>query len=111
MPDGSVSLVEIARETRTRVMPDGKQHVVAKLGGGPNGAAMGPGGKIYVCNNGGFNWIERPDGRLFPGTQPAGYKSGSIPGGDPQSGKVGTSDRKRDRRQLDGQNHLVPCHD
>ena len=48
MPDGSVILVEIARQTLTRVMPDGKQHVVAKLGGGPNGAAMGPKGKIYV---------------------------------------------------------------
>ncbi len=79
MPDGSVILVEIARETLTRVMPDGKQHIVAKLGGGPNGAAMGPQGKIYVCNNGGFNWIKRPDGRLFPGTQPADYKGGSIP--------------------------------
>ena len=30
MPDGSVILVEIARETLTRVMPDGKQHVIAK---------------------------------------------------------------------------------
>ena len=28
MPDGSVILVEIARETLTRVMPDGKQHTV-----------------------------------------------------------------------------------
>ena len=85
MPDGSVILVEIARETLTRVMPDGKQHVIAKLGGGPNGAAMGPNGKIYVCNNGGFNWIERPDGRLFPGTQPASYKTGSIQVVDPRS--------------------------
>jgi len=46
MEDGSVILVEIARETLTRVMPDGKQHVIAKLGGGPNGAAVGPKGKI-----------------------------------------------------------------
>ena len=46
MPDGSVILVEIARETLTRVMPDGKQHIVAKLGGGPNGAAM----VIYLNN-------------------------------------------------------------
>ena len=44
MPDGSVILVEIARETLTRVTPDGRQHVIAKLGGGPNGAAVGPGG-------------------------------------------------------------------
>ena len=34
MPDGSVILVEIARETLTRVMPDGKQHVIAT---GPSG--------------------------------------------------------------------------
>ena len=78
MPDGSVILVEIARQTLTRVMPDGKQHVIATLGGGPNGAAMGPKGKIYVTNNGGFNWIERPGGRLFPGTVSADYKGGSI---------------------------------
>src|SRR2546426_5902733 len=67
MPDGSIILVEIERQTLSRVMPDGEVHVIAKLGGGPNGAAMGPGGKIYVTNNGGFEWIERP-GKLFPAT-------------------------------------------
>ena len=45
MPDGSVILVEIERQTLSRVTPDGKVHVIAALGGGPNGAAMGPGGK------------------------------------------------------------------
>src|SRR5258708_32898358 len=54
MPDGSVILVEIARQTLTRVMPDGKQHVIAKLGGGPNGAARGPKAKTYVTNNRGL---------------------------------------------------------
>src|SRR5260221_2662348 len=107
MPDGSVILVEIARETLTRVMPDGKQHVVAKLGGGPNGAAMGPGGKLYVCNNGGCNWIERPDGRLFPGTQPAGYKSGSIQVVDPETGKFETLYDSCNGRKLNGPNDLV----
>src|SRR5437764_205841 len=53
MPDGSVVLVEIERRTLSRVTPDGKIHVIARLGGGPNGAALGPGGKIYVTNNGG----------------------------------------------------------
>ena len=81
MPDGSVILVEIARQTLTRVMPDGKQHVIAKLGGGPNGAAMGPKGKIYVTNNGGFNWIERPGGRLFPGTRVGRLQGRLDPGG------------------------------
>ncbi|MDP1837146.1 MAG: SMP-30/gluconolactonase/LRE family protein, partial [Reyranella sp.] len=107
MPDGSVILVEIARETLTRVMPDGKQHVMAKMPGGPNGAAVGPGGKIYVCNNGGFNWIKRPDGRLFPGTQPASYKGGSIQVVDPESGKVETLYDSCDGRMLNGPTDLV----
>src|SRR5688572_1149634 len=64
MPDGSVILVEIERRTLSRVTPDGKVHVIASLGGGPNGAAMGPGGKIYVTNNGGLKFVDRP-GKLF----------------------------------------------
>ena len=58
MADGSVVLVEIKRQTLTRVRPDGRQEVIAELGGGPNGAAVGPDGAVYVCNNGGFAWAE-----------------------------------------------------
>src|SRR5262245_44589321 len=75
MPDGSVILVEIARRTLSRVTPDGKTHVVAELGGGPNGVAMGPGGKIYVTNNGGLAFVERP-GKLFPVGQSDDYTGG-----------------------------------
>ena len=77
MPDGSVLLVEIARGTLTRVV-DGEVEVVAELGGGPNGAAIGPNGFCYVCNNGGFQWIEAADGRRFPGLEPENYSSGRI---------------------------------
>ena len=56
MEDGSVLVVEIRRGTLTRVAPDGTKTVVAETGGGPNGAAIGPDGKVYVCNNGGFIW-------------------------------------------------------
>ncbi|MBJ7255127.1 MAG: SMP-30/gluconolactonase/LRE family protein, partial [Sphingomonadaceae bacterium] len=52
MPDGSVILVEIAQGQITRVRPDGSKSVIAKPGGGPNGLAMGPDGKLYCCNNG-----------------------------------------------------------
>jgi gluconolactonase len=41
LADGSVLLVEIFAGTLARVSPDG-------------GAAIGPDGKCYVCNNGGF---------------------------------------------------------
>lgn len=107
MPDGSIVLVEIARQTLTRVTPDGKVHVIANLGGGPNGAAMGPGGKIFVTNNGGFTWIERPDGRIFPGLQPPDYKGGCIQVVDPDSGKFEVLYDSCDGRRLNGPNDLV----
>lgn len=50
--DGSIILVEIARGTLTRVW-NGKTEIIANLGGGPNGAAFGPDGHVYVTNNGG----------------------------------------------------------
>jgi len=106
MPDGSVILVEIERRALSRVTPDGKIHVVAQLGGGPNGAAMGPGGKIYVTNNGGLKFVERP-GKLFPVAQADDYTSGSIQVVDPETGKFDTLYDRCDGRRLNGPNDLV----
>jgi gluconolactonase len=78
MADGSVLLVEIARGTLSRVTPDGRVHVVAQLGGGPNGAAIGPDGAVYVCNNGGFRWHTEADGTLRPVAQADDYSGGRI---------------------------------
>ena len=78
MRDGSVLLVEIARGTLSRVTPDGRIHVVAQLGGGPNGAAIGPDGAVYVCNNGGFMWATESDGCHRPIGQAADYSGGRI---------------------------------
>ena len=66
LDDGSVVLVEIRRQTLTRIAPDGSKQIVAKLAGGPNGAAIGPDGHCYVCNKRGFEWVER-QGILYPG--------------------------------------------
>ena len=78
MPDGSVVLVEIRGRRLTRVWPDGRKEVVAKIEGGPNGAAIGPDGKCYICNNGGFSWIPTR-GMLMPGAPaPHEYIGGSI---------------------------------
>ncbi|MDB5582714.1 MAG: gluconolactonase, partial [Bradyrhizobium sp.] len=65
MADGSVILVEIAAGRITRVTPDGGKHIIATPGGGPNGLALGPDGKLYCCNNGGFNYIDN-NGYLMP---------------------------------------------
>src|ERR1700740_3766062 len=78
MPDGSVVLVEIRGQRLTRVHPDGRKEIVAQIPGGPNGAALGADGKMYVCNNGGFSWIPSR-GTMMPGApEPHEYIGGSI---------------------------------
>jgi gluconolactonase len=89
LPDGSVLVVEIAGGRLTRVMPDGELKVVAELGGGPNGAALGPDGHCYVCNNGGFSW--RTDNGFSRPTGPAAnYGGGSIQRVNIETGAVQT---------------------
>ncbi len=46
MPDGSVVLTEIERQTISRVLSDGTVRVIAHTGGGPNGLAVGPDGAL-----------------------------------------------------------------
>ena len=87
MPDGSVVLVEIEAGRITRVHPDGRKETVAEPGGGPNGLAIGPDGKLYCCNNGGFHYVER-DGFLTPHGQPANYSGGRIERIDLDTGAV-----------------------
>jgi gluconolactonase len=106
MPDGSVILVEIERRTLSRVTPGGKIHVIATLGGGPNGAAMGPGGGIFVTNNGGLKFVERP-GKLFPVLQADDYIGGSIQVVDPETGKFETLYDRCEGQSLRGPNDLV----
>ena len=88
MPDGSIVLVEIKRGTITRVDPDdGSVDVLAQPGGGPNGAAIGPDGALYVCNNGGFEWGEAR-GLTIPGLVADNYSSGRIERVDLETGAV-----------------------
>ena len=105
MPDGSVILVEIARGTLSRVA-GGVVEVVAELGGGPNGAALGPDGRCYVCNNGGFTWIERSN-RIFPGEQALDYNGGRIETVDLETGEVEVLYTQCAGRPLRGPNDIV----
>ena len=49
-------------------------------GGGPNGAALGPDGKIYLCNNGGFSWAPGPRGNIMRVRQEALAASAKLRG-------------------------------
>jgi gluconolactonase len=89
MPDGSIVAVEIMGNL-VRVTPDGTRHVIAELGGGPNGAAIGPDGKAYVCNNGGFSWHVADDGYMRPTGRAEAYAGGRIERVDLTTGKVET---------------------
>ena len=52
MSDGSALVVEIKRGTLTRVYPDGTLSIVAELGDGPKGAAIGPDATTAAPGNG-----------------------------------------------------------
>jgi len=107
MDDGSVLLVEIARGTLSRVLPDGRVQVVAELGGGPNGAAIGPDGAVYVCNNGGFRWGTEIDGTFRPIGQAENYSGGRIERVDLNTGRFERLYDTVDGLGLRGPNDIV----
>jgi len=107
MRDGSVLLVEIARGTLSRVRADGRIEVVADLGGGPNGAAIGPDGAVYVCNNGGFHWTREADGCHRPIRQADDYSGGRIERVDFATGRFDRLYDTVEGQALRGPNDIV----
>ena len=107
MADGSVLLVEIARGTLSRVTPDGRIGVVATLGGGPNGAAIGPDGAVYVCNNGGFRYVNPEGNCLRPVAQADDYSGGRIERVDLNTGRSERLYEQVDGIALRGPNDIV----
>ncbi len=105
LADGSVLVVEIARRTLTRVHPDGSQTIVARPGGGPNGAAIGPDGKVYLCNNGGFEFTTDAFG-IRPVPEAWDYSGGRIERIDPETGAVEVLYRGTERVRLKGPNDI-----
>lgn len=107
LSDGSVLLVEIRRQTLTRIEPDGNRTIVAELGGGPNGLAIGPDGAAYVANNGGAEWFTRPDGMIVSIGPGDDYTGGSIQRVDLDTGKTTTLYSACEDMPLRGPNDLV----
>ena len=107
LADGSILVVEIEGGRLIRVLPDGRKAVAAELGGGPNGAAIGPDGKCYVCNNGGFNWLHLEDGYARPTGRADRYVTGSIQRVDLATGAVETLYTHCNGVNLKGPNDIV----
>jgi len=107
MADGSVILVEIGGKRLTRVRPHGSKETVAELGGGPNGAAIGPDGAVYVVNNGGaFKFPDdwESEGRMLI---PDSYDGGYVQRVDLETGEVRVLYDSCDGRPLNGPNDIV----
>jgi gluconolactonase len=108
MPDGSVILVEMFGPRITRVRPDGTKETVSEIVGGPNGAAIGPDGALYLCNNGGcFTPVDLGE-LLLPGPfDPTRYIGGRIQRVDLETGAVTDLYTECDGRPLRAPNDLV----
>lgn len=105
-PDGSFLLVEIAARTLTRISPGGEIDRFAMLGGGPNGAAIGPDGAAYVCNNGGLAFAEQ-DGVTLTVGRPDDYTQGWINRVDVETGEVRVLYDRTDKGPLLSPNDIV----
>jgi gluconolactonase len=108
MPDGTVILVEMFGPRLTRVHPDGTKETVAEVPGGPNGAAIGPDGAMYLCNNGArFTKVDL-GGMCFPGpTTPGAYIGGCISKVDLATGAISDLYTECDGHPLIAPNDLV----
>ena len=108
MRDGSVILVEMFGPRITRVRPDGSKETIAEMTGGPNGAAIGPDGFLYVCNNGGCFTELDFGGLSFPGPfDQANYSGGRIQRVNISTGEVTDLYTECDGRALRAPNDLV----
>ena len=94
LADGSVLVTEIDIANITRIGPDGDVDVLMTVPGGPNGAAVGPDGMLWVCNNG---------GRFASGT----YDGGWIERIDVERRTTDVVHRTIDGRKLSGPNDIV----
>ena len=99
MSDGSVIVVEIVGSRVTRCWK-GRKETVCEIGGGPNGAAIGPDGGLYVCNNGGMS-VEQMASLHGPGHE------GRIERVDLSTGRVERVYEACDGIPLQGPNDMV----
>ncbi|WP_198416088.1 SMP-30/gluconolactonase/LRE family protein [Cryobacterium suzukii] len=106
LEDGSLMICEIKSQSVTRITADGQKTVLAQLHGAPNGAAFGPDGRLWVCDNGRFSWIREGDWDA-PAAETRDYTGGGIIALDLDTGIVEEVYRECDGRPLLGPNDIV----
>lgn len=111
LANGDVLVTEMMTGRLLRIGSDGGGvQVVAECGGSANGAAVGPDGKVYLCNSGGYRWTEIGE-LIIPGehgvTQPDDYIGGRIQRVDLETGAVDDVFTECDGHPLRGPNDLV----
>ena len=107
MEDGSVLFVDLAAGKLCRAWGNSRLNVVAHLGGGPNGAAIGPDGAAYVCNNGGADITRDPSGNLIFGPLPSTYHGGYIERVDLSTGRTDRLYEYCGKHRLSSPNDIV----
>jgi gluconolactonase len=105
MADGSLIVVEIEGGSAARIAPDG---TITRFdcGGGPNGAAVGPDGAIYIGNDGGLQFKDEGEIR-FPWTMTDDNPGGSIQRLDLNTGEVKTIFTESGGQRIGGLNDIV----
>jgi gluconolactonase len=107
LPDGSIVVCEIQGKRITRVDSDGNKETIAEPGGGPNGAQLGPDGKLYVCNNGGAYDFVDMGGLTITHQPPSNHEGGRIERIDLDSGEVEVLYEEASGTRLIAPNDLV----
>ncbi len=103
LEDGSVLVVDLKEGTLVRCH-EGRTEIVSRHEGSPNGAAMGPDGRVYVCNNGGVKFGLRNGQWVSTGNEPT---TGWIEAVDLKTGAVEVLYRGCGEETLRGPNDLV----
>jgi gluconolactonase len=106
LAEGGVLVCETLGGRLTKVAPDGKKTLVGDTGGGPNGAAIGPDGRCWIANNGGFGPSLSPD-FILPSDAPLDQPPGSIQAVDMATGAVETIYSHTPQTPFWGPNDLV----
>src|SRR3984957_5936184 len=113
-PEGPVALksgrilgCEIQGQNLAEIEPtSGTVSRTVHCGGGPNGAAIGPDGALYVCNNGGSLWRD-VRGLAVMGLPPADYEGGFIQRVELDEERVHTLYTHCEGERLKGPNDIV----